>query len=111
MDDLISWSSTAARLQQQLQFIQKQLATWGLQINLAKSSMICFGAVGSRTIHLHGQTLTAPADETTPVWVMGQPIGPRVTSADSLEALLGRVRKSFHGSSATLKSRADIGRG
>ena len=70
--------------------------------------MICSGEVGGDQITLQGQTLKAQ-EAGTPLMVMGLPVGPRVTGAEVLEALMERARKAFRPRWKILHSRASVG--
>ena len=107
MDDLVGWSARTETLQSQMQNIQAEMEKWGLKVNLEKSAMICFGEVGEKKIHLRGQEFVAQADN-TPLMVMGLPVGPRVTSADFMEALCERARKGFRARWKVLHSQASF---
>ena len=108
MDDLVGWSNSIDKMQNQISFLQDRLNFLGLRVNLEKSSTIVFGEVGGDRIKAQGSVLKAQPPG-TPLMVMGLPVGPRVTGADFLEALFDKVRKSFRANWSILHSRAKIG--
>ena len=113
MDDVIMWTGVTADMQKHGETLQALLSKWGLKINITKSSMLCYGNTGSRVIKLNEEELAA-LPEGQPLGVMGTPVGPRVTTMDTLEAFMERARRCFRAkyrvlhSAAPLKSRLRI---
>ena len=113
MDDVITWTGFTADMQHHVTTLQSLLAKWGLKINITKSCMLCYGNTGSRVIKLNGEELHA-LPEGQPLGVTGTPIGPRVTTMDTLEAFRERARRCFRAkydilhSCAPLKARLRI---
>ena len=107
MDDVVGWSDSTAKLQVRISALQREMEGWGLQLNLSKSSLLCYGNVGVKHIVVGNQRLEA-LPENTPLEVMGVPIGPRVTGAEVVESLLERVRKALQSRWAMFHSNADV---